>query len=78
MDFSAYPSIIYDFSGISTFIPRFVENTRSSFAKRGPKAQLGKEKSLRNNSFSGAGGSPSWTRTNDPAINSRMLYRLSY
>ncbi len=23
-------------------------------------------------------GSPSWTRTNDPAINSRMLYRLSY
>ena len=23
-------------------------------------------------------GSPSWTRTNDPAVNSRMLYRLSY
>ena len=22
-------------------------------------------------------GSPSWTRTNDPAVNSRMLYRLS-
>ena len=22
--------------------------------------------------------SPSWTRTNDPAVNSRMLYRLSY
>ena len=23
-------------------------------------------------------GSSSWTRTNDPAVNSRMLYRLSY
>ena len=23
-------------------------------------------------------GSPSWTRTNDPAVNSRMLYQLSY
>ena len=23
-------------------------------------------------------GSPCWTRTNDPAVNSRMLYRLSY
>ena len=23
-------------------------------------------------------GSPSWTRTNDPAVNSRVLYRLSY
>ena len=23
-------------------------------------------------------GSPSWARTNDPAVNSRMLYRLSY
>ena len=22
-------------------------------------------------------GSPCWTRTNDPAVNSRMLYRLS-
>ena len=22
-------------------------------------------------------GSPSWTRTNDPAVNSRMLYRVS-
>ena len=23
-------------------------------------------------------GSSSWTRTNDPAVNSRMLYQLSY
>ena len=23
-------------------------------------------------------GSPSWTRTNDTAVNSRVLYRLSY
>ena len=23
-------------------------------------------------------GSPSWTRSNDPAVNSRMLYQLSY
>ncbi len=25
-----------------------------------------------------ANGSPSWTRTNDISINSRMLYQLSY
>ncbi len=29
-------------------------------------------------SDSNINGSPSWTRTNDPAVNSRMLYRLSY
>jgi hypothetical protein len=42
-------------------------NIRSAFRKKS--AQL--------NSQLGAFGSPCWTRTNDPAVNSRMLYRLS-
>ena len=36
------------------------------------------KKTDRKNSTSFRFGSPSWTRTNDPAVNSRMLYRLSY
>ena len=27
---------------------------------------------------SDAGGSPGWTRTNNPSVNSRMLCQLSY
>ena len=42
-----------------------------------------KEKTLKLNNYGSyfkvySYGSPSWTRTNDPAVNSRMLYRLSY
>ena len=37
-----------------------------------------KKESRSNGSTSLCIGSPSWTRTNDPAVNSRMLYRLSY
>ena len=39
--------------------------------------KIAKEKPIRI-SVSAFFGSPSWTRTNDPAVNSRMLYRLSY
>ena len=39
--------------------------------------KIAKEKPIRI-SVSAFFGSPSWTRTNDPAVNSRMLYQLSY
>ena len=40
--------------------------------------QLAKKESQSDGSTSLCFGSPSWTRTNDPSVNSRMLYRLSY
>ncbi len=38
----------------------------------------GKKRAWSANWLQALPGSPSWTRTNDPAVNSRMLYRLSY
>ena len=38
---------------------------------------LKKRKPFLSTDKNGLFGSPCWTRTNDPAVNSRMLYRLS-
>ena len=38
---------------------------------------VGKKKEQEDRCLPALFGSPCWTRTNDPAVNSRMLYRLS-
>ncbi len=57
------------------FLPNLQTNLEQLVV--GPSQKIAKEKPIRI-SVSAFFGSPSWTRTNDPAVNSRMLYQLSY
>ena len=60
--------------------PNISQDNRSKGNKKTPRPAEGYEEEKRQGIkwYPAMYGSPSWTRTNDPMINSHVLYRLSY